>query len=159
MKKPKTLIFALLFTLFVSSCASTKPPIITQTDSVFVDKTITQIDTVLIAPAAQATLNVGLNQIYSGIKLPLTAQSKQAKITLTQIKKGLVIDCHCDTLAINARLKQVYEKAYKLTVKTPPPIQVKYTPWLTKILAWVGGIAIGIMALLLIYFVTKNRFL
>ncbi|MBD3748514.1 MAG: hypothetical protein IE931_03365 [Sphingobacteriales bacterium] len=151
-------IFLLLMALLAIASCKCKQPVITQqkvTDTV--TKTIVIRDTVLIAPKAQTQIKIPVKALATGKGFNQTSKSGQANLNIKRENDNLVIDCLCDTLAIKAQLRNEFEQRNHKEVLYQPPVEVKYTPLFTKILAWIGGIFLTLIAGATIYWLIKRK--
>lgn len=140
-------LMALLLFTALSSCRSAKPPTI-QTDikdSINVAIEHVERDTNIIAPGAKTELEFKISDLE---KLPdgiiLKSQDKQAGLKFIKENNKIKATCNCDTLAIQAKLRDTYTSQDRVRTITNNVItEVKYIPTWVRWLAWIGGISIG----------------
>jgi len=139
-----------------------------QTDST---TTITERDTNVIAPKASAGLNIPFDNILNlhlnGDSKPFNlgeSTNRQAKVKASVItdsqtkQKSLKIDCDCDTLAIQAKIKHKTQVVNKSTIVEKVIVEKqRFIPGFIKFLAWVGGLAIFSLIILIIYHIKLKK--
>lgn len=119
------------------------------TDTVTTVKTIIRRDTVLMKAESAASVTVPLTDIKPGFHT--TFKNKDASGVILEKEGQLELNCKCDSLEIVAHLKDIQistlEKRNRLSTSLHP---ADSTSMMTKILAWVGGIALVFILLLVI---------
>lgn len=146
MKRILFFIITIIVAVILTGCGTQKPAAFkTVHDTAVVERIVNYRDTVFKTPPAQASASAPCNQLS---ETPKISKSGNATVSLSKDKQGNVVaDCHCDTLAIKAKIKSELQKETKTTVITETQIQKeKYTPFLVKVLAWIGGIFTALIA-------------
>lgn len=126
-------------------------------DTIHVTKTVHERDTSIIVPGAKvdtllsgyAITPIRLEPVHSTEDVSSTPQTvvdkqnRQAHLMVQNTLQGLKVDCNCDTLSIEAKLRDSLTEVYKgkTTIKTNV-IRERYTPKVVQILAWIGGAAL-----------------
>lgn len=131
--------------LTATACRSSKPVATSTviTDSTTVERTTSERDTTITASADTANVTIPLEQLKDSFKAEVKGkQQARAKVTVKANK--LHVECQCDTMAINAKLRDTYEQILRNTHRTDTVIvPVKFIPKWVKILAWIGGLWIA----------------
>jgi len=158
----KVLIAIFVLLLMGSGCCNQRP--ITQqhtvSDSTYVERTITVRDTVLIAPAASASLSIdcdSLRMAFERGSKPVQISEKQLNLRISDAGNGrIAINCECDTLAIEAKLRDTMVTQYReRTETTVSKIPVKVIPVYVKAFALFGA-ACGLFLFGLIIITVKK---
>lgn len=165
----------LLSTVLVfASCGSTKE-IPAVSDSVKETEKVVERDTNIVAPGATANFSIPVSRLYElpgfsynikGTTAKVSApyyihlgenQNKQAKAEAS-VKDGVLnVKCTCDSLGILAKLRDRLKEKQTTRTVILPPVEIKYVPWYTKALAWVGGAAL-IIGVWVAYISVKRKF-
>lgn len=82
------------------------------TDTVYKDRTVTVRDTVFKTAPAKATATIATKDL-NGLKTPVKSKSDNANLTIKTVHDTVYIECLCDTIAIKAQLRHVFEKEYR----------------------------------------------
>ncbi len=157
----------LLSIALLSSCCREAVPVNSTTvvhDTTFVESRVIERDTTIIYPGSSTQLiipvkdiletsdhrpqralisgpkHLGPPSVVTESKAPWSAVRGQSSLTATIKGTDLRIDCDCDTLAIEAKLYDTYQKEHKQkTTETTITKEVKFIPQWIKVLAWSGG--------------------
>lgn len=147
-------ILIVLFLLFaVAGCCKRLYPVEnTVHDTIAVTKTVRLRDTSIVAPGAGVSMMLPDSVFHakSAEDFAKSANNKQAHLVVTKTTTGLHIDCKCDTVTIQAQLRDSLIKVDKRRQEVKTIVQErKYVPKVVSVLAWIGGIALlGIIGLL-----------
>lgn len=136
-------LFALCALFLFTGCKSNKGLARAETIRDTVERTVTIVerDTILQAPAAEATVSAPLKDLLNGAPMALKSRDKQASVTLTSDGKTLKAECKCDTLAIEAKLRDRVEQERRATLATiTETVPKRFTPWWVVGLAAFGGV-------------------
>src|SRR5690606_36562952 len=137
--------------LSTSGCRVLCPPreVVTEKhDTVFVEKRVVERDTVIRTKRATVTTTVfvpcphdhtGSRQTFP----PVIQKHENATLRLWMDAKGVLhAECNCDEVAINAKLRDYYEREYRAKTKTETiTVKEQYIPGIIWVLAWIGGVA------------------
>ncbi|MBK5213367.1 MAG: hypothetical protein JJE55_06880 [Flavobacteriaceae bacterium] len=137
--------------LTLGSCGTgrlSKETIHTVKDSTVTEVTYHKHDTVIVIPGDTTRITVPISEIT---KEPI--KRKNGRTTAIITRDGDNVNVECITEELQQRLElfdkviqqlRTIQESEKTTIEVP----VKFVPWTTKILAWIGGIAlIGLVAL------------
>lgn len=105
----------LLAGLFFAGCKTVKKTSETTTvitDTVFKDRTVTIRDTIIKTEPAKTTVAMPSGDFKGDLK-PIQKQFKNANLNIHKKNDTIYIECECDTIAIKARIRDVYEKEYR----------------------------------------------
>lgn len=140
---------AVFFLCFVfvglTGCKSTRPVERTNTtlkDSTWVETTYRKRDTVIFVPGDTIRLQVPITEIT---KEPI--RQTNGRTTAIVKRVGDKLDVQCVTDALQEKLEWLETIVKKNSVKeriveTIVEVPKRYTPWYTKTLAWLGGLAV-----------------
>ena len=141
-------IMAMTIILFAGCCKGSYPPpaSVTVHDTITMTRTVTERDTVLTVPGAGVSMDIA-----PGDTAGRQVRNRQAGLKVTTTGKGLHIDCRCDTVTITAKLRDsLIMLNHQRTEQSREVVREQYTPWPVKGLAWVGGMAILLLAAVVI---------
>ena len=141
--------YFLFFGICLAGCGCPKPVVAgaTQTvvrDTVFVEKTVRIRDTILKIEPREVRVEVPVKDVVvRQAHQPLIQHQDKVRVVVQTIRDTLRITATCDSLAIRAQLREEWSREVqaKETVKTVVH-QERYTPFVTKLLAWVGGLGL-----------------
>lgn len=155
--KQKSLIAFVSLTLAICSITACRPrQVVSGTETfrdTYIAKTETFRDTTIVAPGATVFAELDLNDVVKAFKddsgnvvkpvIKPSAITKTDKHATVKVEIGpngrLNVECRCDTLAINAKLRDTYEKQVSNTSTTNTVVQVqRKLPWWAHILIWPG---------------------
>lgn len=124
-----------------AGCRSLRPALEIH-DTTIVERTITIHDTVFkTAPASvRTTLAVPCPDQFKKDFKPSSNRNKNATVKTSMVGDSLQIDCECDTIAIRAQLKNIYEKTDHNRTEVATRTVENNVPGFVKFLAWSGGI-------------------
>lgn len=137
-------LFAILVSLlFIGCCASRRP--ITNTvntlDSTHVKQSIRVRDTLVKLPFYKVEVGAAITDLSDK---PLKNSNGNASVNLWKKNDSIFASAVCDSLELQLQLRDSIIDTYRErsvdSTITLPPVEVKYTPWYTKTLAWIGGI-------------------
>ncbi|MEH6405760.1 MAG: hypothetical protein V7767_00620 [Leeuwenhoekiella sp.] len=151
------LIIVTLLVLLLSSCGGGKPTLtrsVTEKDSTWTKVSTIKRDTIITIPGDSIKIRIPILDITEE---PVTRYGVRSSASVRKENEDLVIDCKCDEYKQQIELMEklieqheTYEKLLKETVLKPE----RYVPWYIKILAWIGGISIlGIGVIVTIKFI------
>jgi len=117
------------------------------------DSTVTEVtyhtrDTIITVPGDTTRISVPFTEITN---VPI--RKTTGRTTAIISRDGDNVNVECITEELQQRLElfdkviqqlRTIQESEKTTIEVP----VKYVPWLTKILAWIGGVAIGAIGVL-----------
>lgn len=153
------LIFFIVIVLSMVGCGSTLPT--TQTISTVKDSTWTETryvkkDTTITIPGDTTIIRIPVTQIS---ETPIIRKSGRSSASIKRVGDELEITAICEQYEKNIELLETQikqlQKIVELTEKKTT-IPVKYVPWYTKILAWIGGVAISSVLLFVGYKLLKR---
>lgn len=151
MEKKRIIVLLCIVVIGLSSCCRKMYPVSVKEqtyDSTLVQTREVLRDTVIIIPEAQSSLQIDADEVAQALQTgskPIVKEQTQhqATVKVKVSEKGIEAECHCDTMAIMAKLKDTYtdKEHIRVRIKTET-VQVKYVPAMVKYLAWTGGIAL-----------------
>jgi valyl-tRNA synthetase len=118
------------------------------------DSTVTEVtyhkrDTVITIPGDTTRISVPFTEITNE---PIRKTTGRTTAIISRDGDNVNVECITEELQqkldlIDKVIKQLrtIQESEKTTIEVP----VKFVPWTTKILAWIGGIALGAIAVLL----------
>lgn len=113
-------------------------------DTVYFHSETKTRDTVIIAPASQVDVSMQVEAILNKSLKGFEKQFKNATLRIDRFEDSLRIVCECDTLAIQAQLRDKYEREYRQSeITITREIPVRYVPKWVRIFAWIGGISVA----------------
>ena len=130
----------------------------TITDTVYKDRLVIVRDTVLKTDPAKVKAAIPAEAFKGDLK-PTKKQHKNAKLDIHKKGDTVYIECECDTLAIKAQLRDVYEKEYRARselTKSDTLEKQELTP-LQKFMVSCGYLFWIIAIIGTIYFITKRK--
>ena len=147
----RTLI-AFIAIILLASCGSKKPLTVgidtVVKDSVVITESFVTVYDTIIIPRDTMTIIVPLEDLNFK---PKTLKSKDGRssVSLSRKQNNIIATAICDSLEqiIAHQERTIKEQRFRLEQKTikPEPIIIKESPWLTRMLAWIGGIGLGII--------------
>ena len=146
---------AVMFMMITASSCKIRKQYITVHDTVKITEKVIIRDTVLIAPAAKATLKIPLKSLMSNDQknpFKTSVKNKQAGLNASVDNDTLNVECGCDTVALIAKLRDKYIEKERNRTKTitPEPEKIPFIPWYVGLLASIGGVALIALLIALI---------
>lgn len=145
----QTALLFILLLLAITGCKSHKTvseEAITTRDSVSVVTTLTKRDTIVTTPADSLRVQIPIKDLTQRPRVVRSARGTTTA-TISRIGDDIAVQCKCDSLKLTLEIRdreleilRIKERMSKTEVVVPE----KYIPWYTKILAWIGGIALAI---------------
>lgn len=134
------LLFAAIISL--SSCACRKRNLIPKerivTDTIETVKEIRVRDTVFRVVPDSTRIAVSIKDLIAGIAFE--KKGDRTKATVIRVMDSIFVNCEADSLSIAAKIKdELTTTVKKRTEKETFIEEVKYTPTMVKILAYIGG--------------------
>ena len=129
-------------------------------DSTHVETSIQLRDTIIQVPFYKVAVSSLQDKLT---ETPIKKTHGNASVELYKKNETIFASASCDSLELEIQLKdkliETYRELIKDTQTTLPPVEVKYIPWIIKILAWIGGIALLILGIKVALFIYKPKFL
>lgn len=154
------IVLLLIAIVALSSCG--RKPLCTEVHTVVKDSTFTTvtfkpIDTIIRIPKDSVRIQTLVSELTP---IPLVKNSANGlKAVVKREGDQILFDCIADSLQAEIQLLQKeienFRSVKTQTIKTQE-IPVKYVPWYTKTLAWIGGLLLGSLGL---YLILKFKFL
>lgn len=126
------------------------------TDTIYKDRTVTVRDTVFKTAPAKATAAIATTDL-NGLKTPIKKQSNNAKITIKTVHDTVYFECLCDTIAIKAQLRDVFEKEYRARSTLTTETQKRELSAFKKFMVSCGYLFWIFAVIGTIYFIKKQK--
>jgi hypothetical protein len=142
-------IIIIILTFLICSCGARKIDLsekTTVTDSTFTTVRTVKRDTIITVPGDSIKVRI---PIYDIQEVPITRKTERASVTISKENDTLIVDCKCEQYQELIRVQdKIIEKQRELITNLQKTVVIpeKYTPWYVKVLAWIGGISILIVA-------------
>ncbi|MDP1708091.1 MAG: hypothetical protein Q8L89_03385 [Gammaproteobacteria bacterium] len=148
------LIMIPMLALLASSCktTSTASHQLTVTDTTQVDRSVRERDTLILIPSATALLNIALGDL-TGLSRPWTVQSGHATISAVVLKDTLYMKAHCDSMTLELTMRDSIINTLRSRNSVSETVEIvrePFVPDFVKVLAWIGGIALLLLLIMLI---------
>jgi len=158
----KYIVFIISLFLLIG-CSGSKRMItntVSTLDSTHVERSVKLRDTIIKVPSYK----VGVFEYQDRLsEKPIKKSNGNASVELYKKNEIVYANASCDSLELQIKLKDSLIKSYRelITDKqtTLPPVAVKYIPWIIKILAWIGGIALLLIVIKVALFIYKPKIL
>lgn len=150
---------ALLAFILLTSCGGQKRPIVNTVstiDSTYTTKQIRKRDTIISVPFYKIGVSAPVGDLN---ETPVTKSNGRASVNLWRLNDTIYANAVCDSLELEIELLEetitTLRERRTDTVKTLPPVEVKYIPWYIEILAWAGGLLFIFLGYKLIKLIIK----
>lgn len=124
-------------------------------DTTYVDVVRVERDTLLVTERAGVDISFDCDSLMKALSEAGTKrvqkQFKNASITISAGRDGrLTADCDCDTLSIEAKLRDTIRREFRNRSETTTiRVPVKYVPGWVKLFAYIGGaVSAGVLGIL-----------
>lgn len=142
----KKLFFLTLVLVAFASCKCPKIVADTQVvrDEIVRTKEVLVRDTIFVTDTAKVVVEVPVEKIT---EIPVIKYHKNARVVVQKVHDTIRITAECDSIALAAKIRDkiVREQQVKEIVTTEI-VRERYTPWMTKALAIIGGLTLGAIA-------------
>lgn len=140
-------IFLLL--LFVASCGSKKPLLVSENtitkDSTSTVTTVTPRDTTIVVPKDSVSIVVPIEELTETPK-EVVSESGRSKARISKVDDTIKVECLFEELDLKLQLldKQIEVLRLQSQTKTiTQTIEVPYTPWYKELFFYIGLVAAG----------------
>ncbi len=137
-------LFTILIALLLIGCCASRRPLATTVntlDSTHVKQSIRVRDTLVKIPFYKVSVGAAIKDLT---EKPIIKNNGRAGVSLWKKNDSIYATAVCDSLELQLQLRDSIIDTYRErsvdSTITLPPVEVKYTPWYTKTLAWIGGI-------------------
>lgn len=152
-------ILAILAFILLTSCGGQKRPIVNTVstiDSTYTVKETRKRDTIISVPFYK----IGVSALVKDLnEKPVVKTDGRASVSLRKVNDTIYADAICDSLELEIELLEetitTLRERRTDTIKTLPPVEVKYIPWYIEILAWAGGLLFIFLGYKLIKLIIK----
>ena len=140
----KQFLYIFIFILILG-CGSKRPIVNTVNtfDSTYVEKFVKIRDTIVKIPSSKVGVVADAKDLNEE---PIKRSNGNSTVELYKKNDSIFANASCDSLELQLKLKDSLISTYRLretdTTITLPPVEIKYIPWLIKILAWIGGLSL-----------------
>lgn len=148
----RTVFCIALVVLLTASCGSNKPTVISDKtvvrDSISTVSTIIPRDTIVAVPKDSLSIVVPIKEITETPK-EYKSETGRSKARVSRTNENINIDCVFEELELKLRLLDTQLEIFKQQSKVrtiTQQIDVPFTPWWVKILAWIGAVFLALLA-------------
>lgn len=146
----KTFSLICLAVFLLASCGSTE--VIKQSKEtskvVAVEKKVIVRDTVFVTDTVKLVQKLAIKDLEAKKEpfKPIIKKRKNARVIIKKVYDTLHVEIQCDSIELAAKIKDMFVKELKQEVKVEvKEVPMKYTPRLTKWLAWIGSLSLGVL--------------
>ena len=129
-------------------------------DSTYVKSSVKLRDTIIQVPFYKVAVSSLQDKLT---EKPIKRTQGNASVELYKKNETIFASASCDSLELELQLRDriisTFRERSTDTQTTLPQIEVKYIPWIIKMLAWIGGIALLILGIKVALFIYKPKFL
>lgn len=156
MKIPAFFLLLLFTALSTACCTRQAVNSVSRTDSVFTEIRIIERDTLIVTPLSEVKVEIPINQLID--QPTITNKKGNSKLRAQLINDTLRMSCVCDTLEIQAKIKDTYDRTVSKTQINRTVIQEKkVVPFAVKFLAIIGGAALTyVIGIIVLKIIIKN---